>query len=556
MQRLITLGCLLILTQTLLGQATRTTEIPHPANETFGFSMNQAKDQAFYVWSRGGRDTMNIYSVVKKKGKWQKPAPASFSLKPGVWKDIDPFITPDGQQVYFQSNRPVKPNGTASKQFDIWMVSKTPKGWSEAKHLGNIVNSDSSEAFASITREGKLYYGSMRKESYGKLDIFSSVQKDGVWQTPVNAGMTINTTQHDTNPFIAHDESFMILSTDAEGNYGNNDLYISFNINGNWTKPWNLGSSVNSPTSEFCPFMLPGEDTLYFARLEKGKRFKEDLYKVYLPVNTLRQLVTSKASIFEDGLLSTGNTMNTAFEPDGKTVYIARSNSSRSVVKIFQSHFVNGTWSEPEVVPFSQNFAYTGLPYVTADGTKMLFSANGKSKDIWVSDKTPNGWGDPYPLPGNVNTNEHAEYFATMTNKGTLYFSSERGDSKCDIYRAERVNDEWQQPVRVAGISSDASESNPLIAPDESYMIFMADRPDGFGGYDLYISYNENGSWSTPLNLGPEINSDVHDFQPAMSPDGKYFYFTRTPWPTGSDKRYGREDVYRIDARVLPLKGK
>jgi hypothetical protein len=116
MQRLIALGCLLILTtQTMLAQATITTEIPHPANETFGFSMNQTKDQAFYVWSRGSRDTMNIYSVVKKKGKWQKPVPASFSLKPGVWKDIDPFITPDGQQVYFQSNRPVN-SGWCPKQ--------------------------------------------------------------------------------------------------------------------------------------------------------------------------------------------------------------------------------------------------------------------------------------------------------------------------------------------------------------------------------------------------------------------------------------------------------
>jgi Tol biopolymer transport system component len=217
---------------------------------------------------------------------------------------------------------------------------------------------------------------------------------------------------------------------------------------------------------------------------------------------------------------------------------------------------VDGKWSEPALVPFSQNFAYTCLPYVTADGSKMLFSGNGKSKDIWVSDKTMNGWSDPYPLPGKVNTDEHAEYFATMTSEGTLYFSSERGDSKCDIYRAERINGEWQQPMRLEGISTNASESNPLIAPDESYMIFMADRPDSFGGYDLYISYKEKGTWSTPLNLGPEINSDVHDFQPALSPDGKYFYFTRTPWPAGSDKRYGREDVYKIDARVLPLKRK
>ncbi len=556
MKKLILAGCSLIFSQILFAQAIRITDIPHPKNETFGFSMNKVRDQAFYVWSHGGRDTLSIYSVTRKKGKWQKPVTASFSPKPGVWKDIDPFITPDGKQVYFQSNRPVTPGGSVSKQFDIWMVSKTEKGWSEAQHLGNVVNSDSSESFASVTDSRTLYFGSGRKGSYGKLDIFSSPLKDGVRQVPVNIGMTINTNHYDTNPFIAHDESFLIFSTEIDGNYGDNDLYVSFNIGGQWTKPWNLGSNVNSSISEFCPFMLPGEDTLYFARLDKKKRFKEDLYKVYLPIQSLKQRVMYKAAIFEDGLISTGNTMNIAFEPDGKTVYIARSNSNRSVVKLFQSALINGKWSEPSVVPFSENFPFTGLPYIRSDGSKMIFTINDISKDLWISDKTADGWGNPYPLPGKVNTNEHGEYFATTSNQGTLYFSSERGSSKCDIYKSIRVNGEWQEPVKVEGINTDVSESNPWIAPDESYMIFMSDRPDGFGAFDLYISYNENGTWSMPQNLGPEVNTDVNDFQPTMSPDGKYFYFTRTAWPSGIDRRIGREDVYRIDARILSLKKK
>lgn len=103
-------------------------------------------------------------------------------------------------------------------------------------------------------------------------------------------------------------------------------------------------------------------------------------------------------------------------------------------------------------------------------------------------------------------------------------------------------------------VTDEFSESNPLIASDESYMIFMSDRPDGFGAYDLYISYNQGGVWSRPQNLGPQINSKYHDFQPGLSADGKYFYFTRTPWPAGAAQRQGPENIYRIDSKVLRLR--
>ena len=67
-----------------------------------------------------------------------------------------------------------------------------------------------------------------------------------------------------------------------------------------------------------------------------------------------------------------------------------------------------------------------------------------------------------------------------------------------------------------------------LIAPDESYMVFISfERPDGYGGGDLYISFREDDStWTEARNLGEAINSEGLDYCPSISPDGTIFFFT------------------------------
>src|SRR6186713_2131449 len=78
--------------------------------------------------------------------------------------------------------------------------------------------------------------------------------------------------------------------------------------------------------------------------------------------------------------------------------------------------------------------------------------------------------------------------------------------------------------------------SDPLIAPDESFLIFHSNRPGGFGikdkdvnviHCDLYISFNEAGKWTKPINMGDQINTTGIEMAPALTPDGKYFLFTR-----------------------------
>jgi len=95
-------------------------------------------------------------------------------------------------------------------------------------------------------------------------------------------------------------------------------------------------------------------------------------------------------------------------------------------------------------------------------------------------------------------------------------------------------------------VNTNYNEFWPYIDPDERFLIFISNRPGGYGMHDLYLSSrNQDGTWNDPINLGPEINSNLEDSAPYISPDGLYFFFNA--WKTG-DLGY---NPYWVDAQVI-----
>lgn len=93
---------------------------------------------------------------------------------------------------------------------------------------------------------------------------------------------------------------------------------------------------------------------------------------------------------------------------------------------------------------------------------------------------------------------------------------------------AKRVGEQWSQPFtgnKVSVNSPEYSVAFPCVTPDGGKMYFASDVPGGFGGYDLYVSYNEGGDWSKPVNLGPEINTEGDEIYPHVDLEG-YLYFS------------------------------
>lgn len=246
----------------------------------FGLTISPDSRIALWVSSQGKRDTLRIMEARKVDGKWSKPSVASFSSSTGEWKDIDPIFSPDGKMVLFQSNRNTH-RPSERKDFDLWAVALTDTGWAAPYPLAGSINSDASESYASITKEGTIYFMKENDNQIGQSDIYFSTLKEGKYQKPQNIGAPINTNERESNPYISPNGNYIIYFSSDTNGFGEVDLYISFWKKGKWSTPVNLGSAINSNLAEFCPFVHEKEKRLYFTRQEKqGDRLIENIYFV------------------------------------------------------------------------------------------------------------------------------------------------------------------------------------------------------------------------------------------------------------------------------------
>lgn len=290
----------------------------------------------------------------------------------------------------------------------------------------------------------------------------------------------------------------------------------------------------------------------------------------------------TKPVLFAPGIISTGDDdAHATFSSSGDTVYFVKSTPQFNHWTTLVSHFKDGSWSTPEVVPFSGRYRSGGVSF-SKDENTLFFVSNrpveeGVSKedtDIWKVERTSDGWGEPQHI--EILNSSGNEWFPTMTDDGTIYFGSERRDGNrgpegtTDLWRSRLIEGKYTEPKNLGDVINTSGEDiEGYIAPDESFMIFSSDNhEENYGEYDLYISYNREGIWSKPQNLGDIINSKGWEFGPKISPDGKYLFFTsnRSFFDHPLDRRLnyrelqdkirspgnGLNDIYKIDAGLLP----
>ncbi len=232
-----------------------------------------------YFTAQSILEEISVIMVVHSKyGIYSKAEPASFT---GSFKDMEPFMSDDGLKLYFVSNRPLDTTLKQEKDFDIWYVERanTQSSWSEPINLGSPVNTNENEFYPSIAKSGTIYFTNDGVKSKGKDDIFYCKFANGSYEKPVSIGDSINTTGYEFNAFIAPDEGYIIYTGyNKPDGLGSGDLYISYRKNEEqWTTPVNLGTSVNSPQMDYCPF-IDNQGFLYFtSRRTSVNPLKNDL---------------------------------------------------------------------------------------------------------------------------------------------------------------------------------------------------------------------------------------------------------------------------------------
>ena len=251
---------------------------------------------------------------------------------------------------------------------------------------------------------------------------------------------------------------------------------------------------------------------------------------------------------FVPGIMATdsGRVAAPAFSPDGNTVYFGKAPIGGTIT-IVQSDFKQGKWSTPTPASFSTKYS-TLEPALSPDGKFLIFASSrpettdglpltgewdgktypGKGGKLWKTVKTQKGWSDPILLPETIN-NMSAVFSPAISADGSLYYMRADSGEKFHIYRSQYKNGVYLTPVRQTFYISQYGDFDPVVAPDESFLIFSSSRPPAKPGHaDLFIVFRKGDHWTDPLDLRTVLGEKVYGIEARLSPDRQTLYYTNS----------------------------
>jgi outer membrane protein OmpA-like peptidoglycan-associated protein len=359
--------------------------------------------------------------------------------------------------------------GAANCEFAMW--AKAHPVEFTLTNLGEAINSKYDEYFPAMTADEQTliftravtidrhdgYANDFNEDFY-----FSFKDENGNWQKAINPRGPINTPLNEGAPTLSPDGIYVIFTAcdlDRSGNYGPDkkgygrcDLFVSVRNGNEWSKPVNMGPTINSKHWESQP----------------------------------------------------------SFASDGKTIYFTRGKYDREHKQhddLYLTELVNGKWSEAEALPLNINTSgKEESVFIHPDNRTLYFSSNGHAgmggMDIFMSRKKDDGtWSDPVNLgyPINTSGNENSFHVSASGEYAIIASDREGGLGGMDLYRLELP--ENLRPNKITylkGVITDASTNKPLEA---SFRLIDLNSNDTVV---FSVSDRENGSFLVVLPASEE----------------------------------------------------
>ncbi|MEZ4792215.1 MAG: OmpA family protein [Gelidibacter sp.] len=240
--------------------------------------------------------TVKIYKAEMVDGKWTNVTVLPFSSD--TYSTQHPMLNKDGTRLYFSSDMP----GTLGS-FDIYFVNITGDTFGEPINMGPTINTKHREQFPFIDSEQTLYFASDGHQGLGGLDIFMSKMYDGIYSKPLNLGETINTGMDDFAYVLNENDDTGYLSSNRD--VGDN-LYaftrkknprrfiVTGDVRDKNSKNLLPGTTVTlfDDQGTMVGQMVVGEDAEYVFNTEPNKTYKIEAYRDFY-IPTTEDLVTN-----------------------------------------------------------------------------------------------------------------------------------------------------------------------------------------------------------------------------------------------------------------------
>ena len=139
-------------------------------------------------------------------------------------------------------------------------------------------------------------------------------------------------------------------------------------------------------------------------------------------------------------------------------------------------------------------------------------------------------------LNNRVNTKLHESSTVFTKDGNTMYFTrnnftkkrvktNSEGTTLLKLYKAELIKNKWTNVVELPFNSDEYSVAHPALSPDEKKLYFASDMPGTKGLSDLFVvDVLGDNTYSTPVNLGDNINTEGRETFPFISETGKIFF--------------------------------
>ncbi|KAA0990813.1 OmpA family protein [Dyadobacter aurulentus] len=268
-----------------------------------------------------------------------------------------------------------------------------------------------------------------------------------------------------------------------------------------------------------------------------------------------------------------GKTVNTEYNeispiiaPDGKTIYFSRvshpqnTHGQKGSQDIWYSELKSDKWTQARRLPPPLNKEdYNSLYSITPDGNTLLIKGSYKNgvyetRGFSTSKKTARGWSAPnkIEIPNYTKMSKgqfDCGYLSTDGKVLVMSFSEKKNSKVDNMYVSfKQKNGTWTKPMDLGPeINTDEfTETTPFLAPDGVTLYFSSDRKGGQGSNDIYYSKRIDKSWkrwSRPVNLGAAINTDGYDAYYTISALGDFAYMV------SFKDTEGKGDVVRFDLR-------